>query len=110
MRRFTYRRQIRVSGSDLQAAVAGKKTCTIRAGVVDVEGRDVFLTDGRTRAKIHVTDIDQSKTLASLGDREVFGEGFAKRAELEADLKRYYRKLGPDDPLTVIWFELIAPT
>jgi hypothetical protein len=62
MSQFTYRKQIRVSKEDLQSALAGRKRCTIRAGIANVEGDEVFLSDGQSRAKVKVTNVDHSKT------------------------------------------------
>ncbi len=109
MKRFTYRRQIKVSTADLDAALAGRKTCTIRAGIADVDGTELDLTDGRARTRVRIREVDHSKTLALLSDREVGGEGFRTKEELERDLRQYYKTLRPDDPLTVIWFELVTP-
>jgi hypothetical protein len=109
MKRFTYRRQIKVSTADLNAALAGRKRCTIRAGIADVDGTELDLTDGRVRARVRIREVDHSKTLALLSDREVGGEGFRTKEELERDLRQYYKTLRPDDPLTVIWFELVTP-
>lgn len=108
MKRFTYKRQIKVSSADLKAALAGRKRCTIRAGVADVHGAELDLTDGRSRTRVRICEVDHSKTLALLTEREVGGEGFATKAELERDLRQYYRTLGPNDPLTVIWFEIVG--
>jgi hypothetical protein len=74
---FTYRKQIKVSTEDLLAARAGKKTCTIRLGTVDVAQPEIDLTDGRESSRVRVTHIDHSKTLGELSEREVKGEGFA---------------------------------
>lgn len=67
----------------------------------------IELTDGRERLKIKVTRTDTTKTLATLGQEEVEGEGFTTKNELEADLRQYYRDLRPETPLTVIWFEAL---
>jgi hypothetical protein len=109
MKRFTYRRRIKVSTGDLNAALAGRKTCTIRAGIANVDGTELDLTDGRSRARVRIREVDHTKTLALLSDREVGGEGFDTKEELERDLRQYYRSLRADDPLTVIWFEVIDP-
>jgi len=105
MREFVYRNRIRVSTDDLAAARAGKKTCTIRLGRASVAGTAITLTDGREQLRVQVLRTDTSKTFGQLGDVEASGEGFASIAELEADLRRYYRRIQADDPVTVIWFE-----
>jgi hypothetical protein len=107
MREMTYRNQIKVSSQDLQAALAGRKTCTIRAGLANVAADEIDLTDGQARARVKVVEVDTSKKFGELTQREVVGEGFATREELQQDLLQYYRALRADDPLTVIWFELL---
>jgi hypothetical protein len=105
---FTYRKQIKVSTEDLLAARAGRKTCTIRLGTVNVAQPEIDLSDGRDSTRIRVTTVDHSKRFGDLGDREVKGEGFATRQELEADLKRYYRAIEDEALITVIWFEIVS--
>ena len=106
LKQFIYRKQIRVSSGDLQSALARRKTCTIRAGLAEVNGSEIELTDGQNRARVKITGVDHS-TLAQLSEREVAGEGFCTKQELERDLRQYYRTLKASDPLTVIWFEVI---
>ena len=105
---FTYRKQIKVSTEDLLAARAGRKTCTIRLGAVDVAQRELHLTDGRESARIRITDVDHSKRLRDLGEREIKVEGFATKEELEGDLRRYYRTISNEAVVTVIWFEVVS--
>jgi hypothetical protein len=107
VKEFVYRRQIRVSKDDLVAAKAGRKNCTIRLGRMTVEGTEIDLTDGRERARIRILETDTAKTLAQLTLREVMGEGFSSLDELTADLRRYYPHARGNDPVTVIWFEMI---
>jgi len=110
MREFVYRNRIRVSTNDLASARTGKKTCTIRLGRASVAGTDLTLTDGREQLRVRVLRTDTSKTFGQLGAAEANGEGFSSVAELEADLRTYYRRIQADDPVTVIWFERLPGT
>src|SRR5262245_57877611 len=105
---FMYRDHLQVSRADLVAASEGRKTCTSRRGIAGVASPEIDLTDGRDRLRVRIVKIDLSKTLANLGDAEVRGEGFRETAELEADLRRYYRDITMETPLTIIWFEPLS--
>lgn len=105
-RQFTFRSSIKVSSQDLAASRAGKKTCTIRLGVVSVASRFLDLTDGRERLKIEIVNVDNSKTFGQLSMKEAAGEGFSSVADLETDLRQYYRNLTADKPITILWFKL----
>lgn len=107
MKRLTYKTRIKVSTEDLQAAQAGRKTCTIRAGDASVGGSELDLTDGKSSSRIRVLNVE-SKRFGELSDREVQGEGFSSIDELRADLARYYPRLEAVSPVSVIWFEVIA--
>ena len=107
-RTITYRGTIKVSSEDLSAALAGNKTCTIRKGLAAISHSELDLTDGHRTVGIVVTRIDQSKRFGDLGMEEVRGEGFQNVEQLRADLRQYYRALGNDSPVTVIWFSLRA--
>jgi hypothetical protein len=76
--------------------------------MIDVDGPEIYLTDGRQKAKVRITEVDNSKNFGQLGEREIKGEGFSTKQELEADLRRYYRNLCNDEPVTVIWFQLVS--
>lgn len=103
-RHIRYRGEIKVSPSDLQAARAGRKVCTIRLGTASVAGENIDLTDGRSRLRVAVTRIDTSKRFGQLGIDEAKGEGFNSITELRSDLARYYRNLDDQQPVTIIWF------
>jgi hypothetical protein len=108
MKEFTYRKQIRVSTPDLIAAKAGKKRCTIRLGKVSVAEPEIYLTDGKDRARVRITEIDHSKTFGALSQREVEGEGFNTKTDLESDLRKYYRGVAEGDSVSIIWFEVLT--
>lgn len=110
---FAYKREIKVSGADLEAARAGKKVCTIRRGIASVRNDRIDLTDGQSRLRVRITRIDTSKKFGQIGMEEARGEGFESVSELRSDLRKYYRNMDEDHPVTVIWFALedapIAP-
>lgn len=103
-RHITYRREIKVSRGDLEAARAGRKMCTIRLGTAAVASKHIDLTDGSSRLKVEVTRTDTSKKFGQMGMEEAQGEGFSSIAELRSDLMRYYRDLDDEKAVTVIWF------
>ena len=104
-REFTYRGRIKVSSSDLQLAMIGKKRCTIRLGKIGVAGRQINLTDGKDVLPVRITGVDTSRTFVQLNDQDARDEGFDSRAELIADLRQYYRAIDDQQPITVIYFD-----
>lgn len=106
-RSFTYKTRIKVSNSDYDLALSGKKTCTIRLGTLAV-GRDILdLTDGSRSVKIRVLRIDSGRRYADLTDEEAIQDGQASKQALDLDLRKFYGKIDPNQPMTLIFFELI---
>lgn len=105
-RRFTYKGQIKISPSDMSLLNEGKKRCTVRMGTIDVSGTDLFMTDGNQRVKIRVSEVDNHKVYRELSNQDAFDEGFASLEELQKDLSKYYGKIDPEQPVTVIRFEI----
>jgi hypothetical protein len=84
----------------------GKKRCTVRIGMIDVSGTDLFMTDGNERVKIRVSEVDNRKVYRELSNQDAFDEGFESLEELQKDLSKYYGKIDPEQPVTVIRFEM----
>lgn len=105
-RRFTYKNQIKISPSDMSLLKEGRKKCTIRIGMVDVGGTDLFMTDGSERVRIRVSEVDNQRVYRQLSDRDAVDEGFSTLEELQKDLSKYYGKIDPEQPMTLIRFEL----
>ncbi len=107
-RRFTYRGQIKISTGDMSLVRSGRKTCTVRLGIVDVSGADIYLTDGQDRVKVRIADTDNRRVFRELSNQDALDEGFSSVEELREDLKTYYGKIDPEQPITVIRF-VVAP-
>jgi len=105
-RNITYRGRIKISSEDLELARKGKKKCTIRMGTANVVGETVDLTDGRERITARVSRVDSQRRYESLNDEDAAMEGFSSRAELQADLSRFYGDIDPGQPMTIIYFKV----
>ena len=105
-RRFVYTNVIKVSRGDMTLLRAGKKKCTIRMGNASVANPQINVSDGRTSVLVRITDIDNTRTFEQLTDQDAHDEGFSTRDELISDLRKYYPRARPTDPVTVIRFEL----
>jgi len=95
-----------VSRGDMALLRAGKKKCTIRIGNASVANPQINVSDGRTSVLVRITDVDNSRTFEQLTDEDAHNEGFSTRDELISDLRKYYPRAKPTDPVTVIRFEL----
>lgn len=105
-RRFTYRSQINVSSADLQLAKAGAKSCTIRLGTVEVSSERLFLTDRRNRVLVRILAVDSGRVYKQLTEDDARRDGAQSIAALGADLRKYYGAIDPEQPMTVVYFEL----
>jgi hypothetical protein len=105
-RQFTYKRRIKVSVEDLHGAKDGKKTATIRLGVVNVDGEQVDLTDGSNSLKVRIVSV-KTEPYKNLSAEHAHWEGFATVEELQKDLEQYYRRIDPEQPVTTIRFERV---
>jgi hypothetical protein len=103
-RTFTFKRQIKVSSNDLHLARKGIKVCTIRLGKVSVASTDMILSDGRESMLIKVTEVDSGRVYSELTDTDARLEGFSSLEELHSDLSRYYPRIDPRQPMTIIKF------
>jgi len=103
-RRFTYKNQIKISASDMFLLQDGKKKCTIRVGIIDIDGADLLMTDGHRRVKIRVSEVDNHRVYRELTNQDAIDEGFSSLAELQKDLTKYYGRIDPEQPVTVIRF------
>lgn len=105
-RRFTYKGQIKISPSDMSLLKEGKKKCTVRIGIIDVSGTDLLMTDGNQRVKIRVSEVDNHRVYRELRSQDAIDEGFSSLEELQKDLSKYYGKIDPEQPITVIRFDI----
>jgi hypothetical protein len=106
-RRFSYRGKIGVSSGDLELARRGLKRCTIRLGVANVLGETISLSDRTNTLRARITNVDSGRVYRQLTDEDAIKEGFLTKAELDHDLRQYYGKIEPEQPITVIEFEVV---
>jgi hypothetical protein len=103
-RQFTYKRSIKVSTDDLALAKSGRKTCTIRLGVANVDRELIDLSDGQDVLKVRIISV-KTEAYRNLTDQHAQWEGFSTIEELRKDLEKYYRRIDQDQPVTIIKFE-----
>jgi hypothetical protein len=106
-RSFTYMTRIKVSTSDLNLARSGKKKCTIRVGTLSVGRELINLTDGTDSIKIKITKVESGRKYGSLTDEDTLLDGLSSKVELDADLKQFYGRIDPEQPMTLIHFEIV---
>jgi len=106
--RFVYSKVIKISRGDMSLLRAGKKKCTIRLGSASVATPEINMSDGRTSVLVRITDVDNARTFEQLTDDDAHAEGFATRDELISDLRKYYPRASPSDPVTIITFEPVT--
>jgi hypothetical protein len=107
-RSFTYRGQIKVSQSDLRLARAGRKTCTIRLGTAMVQDSEIDLTDSKERIRIRILDVDTKRPYSTVTNEEARADGVESLEALDADLRRFYGPIHPDQPMTLIHFAVLT--
>jgi len=108
-RPYTYSGKIKISREDMRLLRAGRKKCTIRMGRASVATQYILLSDGRTSLPVRILKVDNDRCLKELTDQDARDEGFHTREELMQDLRRYYPWAKDNDPVTVIYFELLDP-
>jgi hypothetical protein len=108
-RRFTYRSYINVSSADLRLARSGAKTCTIRLGTINVSTERVFLTDRRDKVLVKILGVDRGRVYRQLTGEDAKRDGADSVDALGADLRKYYGAIDPEQPVTVVYFELCEP-
>ena len=106
-RQFTYKRRIKMSTDDLALASSGRKTCTIRLGTINVGGELMDLSDGRDVVKVRIVSVE-TEPYRNLTHQHAQWEGFSTVEELRTDLKKYYRRVDQDQPVTIIRFERVS--
>ncbi len=105
-RRFTYKGQIKISSSDMSLLQDGRKKCTVRVGIIDIHETDLFMTDGKQRVKIRISEVDNHRVYRELTNQDAIDEGFSSLEQLKNDLSKYYGKIDPEQPVTVIRFDI----
>lgn len=106
-RSFTYRDKIKLTSRDLDLALSGRKTCTIRLGKLSVAKKRLVLTDDTRTVPVEILRVDSDQTYENLTDQDAMMDGLDSRAQLDADLRRFYGTVDPKQPMTLIHFRLL---
>jgi len=100
-------RHLMVKGKYVDLILSGKKTLTIRLGIVKPRYEEIIVHGGgRPIAKVKVTRV-YHKRIKELSDNDAAKDGFRSREELVKELKRIYEDLNENDWVTLIEFKVI---
>ena len=100
-------RHLMVKGKYVDLILSGKKTLTIRLGIVKPRYEEIIVHGGgRPIAKVKVTRV-YHKRIKELSDNDATKDGFRSREELVKELKRIYEDLNENDWVTLIEFKVI---
>ena len=100
-------RHLMVKGKYVGLILSGKKTLTIRLGIVKPRYEEIIVHGGgRPIAKVKVTRV-YHKRIKELSDNDAAKDGFRSREELVKELKRIYEDLDENDWVTLIEFKVI---
>ncbi len=87
--------------------LSGEKKTTIRVGIVKPKYKELIVhSGGRPIAKVRVDKIIVKK-VKELNDEDARLDGFRNRRELLDALKRAYGRLSLEEPVTIIYLDLV---
>lgn len=96
-----------VKGRYVKEILEGKKTATIRRGIVKPKYREVIVHGGgKPVAKILIEKVYHKK-IKELTDEDAIKDGFRSREELVSELKRVYPGISDDEWITIIEFKVL---
>jgi hypothetical protein len=98
--------QIKLVDRFFDLVLSGKKTSTIRYGLVFFTNDHLQLRSNKQSLPIRLLKIDYSKTFGDLNEEDAFRDGFSTLDELKTELRRFYGDVPPDYPMTVIHFKM----
>lgn len=100
-------RHLMVKGEYVDDILSGRKRATIRLGIVRVKYDELIVHGGgRPVAKVRVTGVHY-KRLRELTDEDARKDGFRSLQELLRALRDVYGEISPDEPVTIIEFEVV---
>jgi hypothetical protein len=104
--------QLGLSHKYLEFVVNERKKSTIRDGVLVFSPKCELRLRFSRKASALVVRVTRSqvKRLKDVSQEEVESDGFKDRHELIAELRRYYPLITDDSVVTVVNFELVAPS
>ncbi len=95
-------RHIMIKGVFADKLLEGRKSTTIRLGIVKPRYREVIIHGhGRPLAKAEIVGV-KVKKVRELSDEDARRDGFSSVEELLEALRKVYGDFGPDDPVTII--------
>ncbi|MEB3844739.1 MAG: ASCH domain-containing protein [Desulfurococcales archaeon] len=87
--------------------LSGKKTTTIRVGIVKPRYDTLIVhSGGRPIAIVRIEDVTV-KRVSELTDEDARRDGFPDRSTLIEALRKMYGRIGGDEPVTIIRFKLV---
>ena len=96
-----------VKGRYVDLILSGKKTATIRLGLVRPRYKEMIVHGGgRPVAKISITKVVYKK-VKELTEEDAIKDGFNNLSELLEELKKVYPNISNDDWVTIIEFKVI---
>ena len=91
----------------VQKILSGKKRATIRRGIRQVKPGDVVVltADNKPFATAQIVRVSL-KRVSELTNADARKDGYRSVQRLKHELRRFYPKLGDDDIVTIIEFEV----
>ena len=100
-------RHLMVKGRYVDLILSGRKTATIRLGVVKPKYEEMIVHGGgKPVAKIRVKRV-VVKRVHELTDQDARLDGFESLEELLEELRKHYGDIAGDDRVTIIEFEVV---
>jgi len=107
MRKRFIGRHLMVKEKYVDLILEGKKTLTIRLGIVKPRYEEIIIHGGgRPIAKVKIIRV-YHKRIGELSDDDAIKDGFENRKELINELRKIYEKIGDDDWVTLIEFKIV---
>jgi len=97
-------RRIKLLDHFINLVIQGKKTSTIRYGLVFVTNNYIPLVSNNRTVMVRITNIDYSKKYGDLDEKDAQQDGFNSLLEMKEQLERFYPNISVNDPLTIISF------
>jgi hypothetical protein len=99
-------RHLMVKGKYVDAILSGRKTTTIRMGIVRPRYREIMIHGGgRPVAKAIITGV-RYKKVSQLTLEDAVKDGFSSLDELLSELREAYGRVDPGDTVTIIEFRV----
>ncbi len=100
-------RHLMIKGVFADKLLEGRKTTTIRLGIVRPRYREVMIHGhGRPLAKAEIVDV-KVKRVSELTEYDARRDGFESLEELLEALRRVYGDFGPEDYVTIIELRVV---